>query len=216
MAEESRNEGRADQTRRLSARRKIGVGAAIGAVAIAVAIVMFHARGQHVYANDARIASDVVALASEAAGRVVELKVRPGDEVRAGQLLARLEPRDAHFALVEIDANIAAIDAQKAQQRAQQVAINSRVGRALEVSDAGVAQAEAAVAGAQAELQLARSAFIRTQTLYRKELLAQSRLEEDQARLTGPKRPSLGRGQQSPRRGPRSMSPLRGEMMLMC
>ncbi|MFZ5719122.1 MAG: HlyD family secretion protein [Pseudomonadota bacterium] len=184
MSGESQIDVGPTKPKRSAAKRRIAVAGALGAAAIVSAGGLIHARGQHVYANDARIASDVVALASEAAGRVVELKVRPGDMVRAGDVLARLEPRDAEFALQEIDANIAAIDAQKAQLRAQQAAINSRVGRAVEVSNAGVLQAEAGLEAAQADLRLARSAFGRTRTLHSKGLLARSRLEEDQARLT--------------------------------
>ncbi|MBJ7411952.1 MAG: HlyD family secretion protein [Phenylobacterium sp.] len=184
MSGESQTDVGAAKARPRAARRKIALASVLAAAAVVCAGGFIHARGQHVYANDARIASDVVALASEAAGRVVELKVRPGDAVRAGQVLVRLEPRDAEFALQEIEANIAALEAQKAQLRAQQAAITSRVGRAVEVSNAGVLQAEAGLAAAQADLKLARSAFSRTQTLHSKGLLARSRLEEDQARLT--------------------------------
>ena len=61
-------------------------------------------RSRHVYANDARVAAHVVAVSSEVPGRLVELNVVPGQRVRKGQLLARIEPRDARFLLAEAQA----------------------------------------------------------------------------------------------------------------
>jgi membrane fusion protein, multidrug efflux system len=145
---------------------------------------LVHARAQHVYANDARIASHVVAVSSEASGRLVELAVNPGEKVRKGQLLARIEPRDAQFALAKIDAQIAAIEAQQAQLRVQQDAVHSRVASQVGVSTAGVSEAESAFQAQQAEVRAARSAFQRTRTLFDKGLVARSRYDEDLARLT--------------------------------
>lgn len=159
-----------------------------GVVAAAVLLVgggaFVHSRAQHVYANDARIASHVVAVSSEAAGRLVQLAVNPGDSVRKGELLARIEPRDAQYALAKIDAQIAAIVAQQAQLRVQQAAVRSRVASQVGVSTAGVSEAEAGFQGQQAEVRAARSAFERTKTLFEKGLVAKSRYDEDLARLT--------------------------------
>lgn len=109
-----------------SRKKRLILGGVVAAVALAGGGgALVHARGQHVYANDARIASHVVAVSAEAAGKLVELAVDPGDTVRKGQLLARIEPRDAEYALAKIDAQIAAIEAQQAQLRVQQGAVRS-------------------------------------------------------------------------------------------
>lgn len=161
----------------------------IGGVAAAAVLLggggaIVHARGQHVYANDARIASRVIAVSSEAAGRLVELAVDPGDQVKKGDLLARIEPRDAEYALAKIDAQIAAVEAQQAQLRVQQGAVRSRVANQVGVSTAGVSEAEAGFQAQQAEVRAARSAFQRTKTLFDQGLVASSRYDEDLARLT--------------------------------
>ena len=52
---------------------------------------------------------------SKIAGRVVELLVKEGDEVRAGQVIARIDKRDLEAKKAGYEANIAAIRAQQLQ-----------------------------------------------------------------------------------------------------
>ena len=157
----------------------------IGGVVVVAGLVFgwMHLRAGRVSTNDARIAAHVVAVSSEVSGRVVDLQVRAGQRVRAGQLLARIDPADSRLALERIDAEIARIEAQQTQLRAQQAAVLRRLGEQLGVSTAGVSQAEADALARQAELTVARSAFERSRALLERGLVAQSRFDEDQARL---------------------------------
>lgn len=157
----------------------------VGVVLIVAGLVFgwLHLRAGRVFTNDARIAAHVVAVSSEVSGRVVDLQVRAGQPVRAGQLLARIDPSDSRLALEEIDAEIAGIEAQQSQLRAQQAAVRSRVRQQLGVSSAGVSEAQADARARQAELAEARSAFERSKALFERGLVAQSRFDEDQARL---------------------------------
>ena len=52
---------------------------------------------------------------SKVAGRVVELLVKEGDEVKAGQVIARIDKRDLEAKKAGDEANIAAIEAQQLQ-----------------------------------------------------------------------------------------------------
>ncbi|MFA4949836.1 HlyD family secretion protein [Brevundimonas sp.] len=157
----------------------------VGVVVAVVALVFgwIHLRAGSVSTNDARIAAHVVAVSSEVSGRVVDLQVRAGQRVRAGQLLARIDPADSRLALERIDAEIARIEAQQSQLRAQQAAVVRRVGEQMGVSAAGVSAAQAEALARQAEVAAARSAFERSRTLFERGLVAQSRFDEDQARL---------------------------------
>ena len=119
--------------RRKPSRRLLLVAAVIVAL-IAAGAVWLHARAGRVSTNDARIAADVIAVSSEAAGRIVQLDVKAGDQVERGQILVRIEPRDAQYSLAEIDANIANLRAQRAQLLAQQSLVRNTVGNQTGVS----------------------------------------------------------------------------------
>ncbi|MGN6111064.1 MAG: HlyD family secretion protein, partial [Kofleriaceae bacterium] len=78
-------------------------------------------------------------LAFEVPGRVVEMAARPGAEVQAGELLARLDD-----ALVRTEREGREADARAARARADQVA-RTGGGRAIEAANAQVDAANAAV-----------------------------------------------------------------------
>jgi len=163
--------------------RKFQIFVVIGLAVAVAAVFWLHERSRHVYANDARVAAHVVAVSSEVAGKLVELKVVAGQRVRKGQLLARIEPRDARFSLAEAEANLENLDAQQQQVRAQQAAIRSRVGEATGASTAAVRAAEAELGVRRAELAAAQRSFERTRSLLAQGFVSRSRFDEDQARL---------------------------------
>ncbi|OYW97808.1 MAG: hypothetical protein B7Z12_20960, partial [Caulobacter vibrioides] len=146
---------------RKPSRRLLLVAAVIVAL-IAAGAVWLHGRAGRVSTNDARIAADVIAVSSEAAGRIVQLDVKAGDQVERGQILVRIEPRDAQYSLAEINANIANLRAQRAQLLAQQSLVRNTVGNQAGVSSATIDSAQADYLAKQAELAVARSAFQRT------------------------------------------------------
>lgn len=84
-------------------------------------------------------------------GKVVEVTVQEGDEVEAGQLLARLDDSELKAAVARAEASVQAARAEllrlKAAPRQQE----------LDVAKAAVREAEAALAAAQAELAVAQA-----------------------------------------------------------
>jgi multidrug resistance efflux pump len=125
----------------------------------------------------------VVQMASEVAGRVVEIAVLDNARVEAGQLLFRIDPQPYKIALAEAEArlegtgqalgaNTASVDAAQAQvvsARAQRDNVREQTRRVMQLVERGVyararldeataslSSAEAAVAKAQADLQRAR------------------------------------------------------------
>lgn len=122
------------------------------------------------------VASRYVDLGSSAMGRVVELRVKEGDRVRAGQLLARLDAVPARSdeaaaaaAVQSLGADVAAAaareqEAESALRRAEQLARDgllppSELDSARAARDAARAQARALrERGSQAEAQRRRAA----------------------------------------------------------
>jgi HlyD family secretion protein len=86
-------------------------------------------------------------------GRVLELKVREGDRVNAGDVIARLDTRDTELALARARADRAQADAQLRLLMAGSRPEDIRQAQAqATASDAEVAAAEAELANAQADL----------------------------------------------------------------
>jgi len=95
-----------------------------------------------------RIEGDHTTVASKLPGRIAEMKVREGDSVQAGQLLARLEDTQLAARKQQADAAVATVQAQLDAARAQ-LAIARREVPLAEAS-AGALLAKARAAEAQA------------------------------------------------------------------
>lgn len=95
-------------------------------------------------------------LAAQVAGNVVQLAVKAGDKVRAGQLLARVDERDTQAGLLRSEAGVAQADAELRNARLQ--AERTRELRLQGfVSQAALDVAETQLKSAQAGLQQAQA-----------------------------------------------------------
>lgn len=101
-------------------------------------------------------------LAAQTAGNVVELAVKAGDRVRAGQRIARIDERSAAAALAGADAAVAQAQALLAGARTQAARTRALEGQGF-VSGAALDAAETALRAARAGQDQAQAA--RTQAL---------------------------------------------------
>jgi RND family efflux transporter MFP subunit len=108
-------------------------------------------------------------VAAQVGGNVLQLAVKAGDRVQAGQLLVRIDDRDAQASALRSNAGVAQADAEWRQAR-----INAERTRTLQgqgfVSSAAVDQAETQLKAAQAGLQQAQAG--RTQAMLAREFTA--------------------------------------------
>ena len=121
---------------------------------------------QTVSANGEIKPKNFVNIGSNAFGRIVQMPVKEGDQVRAGQLLIRLEAiqteADVRGAEAGLDAAQAEIEGMSAQARSGQAAVNT---------------ARAEVARAEADLNRVQQAFNRAEQLSRDGLISREQLE---------------------------------------
>jgi RND family efflux transporter MFP subunit len=95
-------------------------------------------------------------LAAEVSARIVAIAVDSGDTVKAGQLLVRLDARDAELALARAEAGLAQSAARLAQAEAQTARAHSLREKNF-ISAEALTLRETELAAAQADVQSARA-----------------------------------------------------------
>jgi membrane fusion protein, multidrug efflux system len=107
--------------------------------------------------DDAQVDGHITQISSKVYGRVGEVLVNDNQQVKAGQILVKLDPRDlqaavdqakAQLALAETDAQSAGVDVPRTQLNTQ----------------SGTSSADAQLAGAQADLMSAQSTYDQART----------------------------------------------------
>lgn len=120
--------------------------------------------------DDARVKGSIVTVSSRVSARVEELLVNEGDQVQAGQVIAKLESKELEAQYLQAKANLAAAEAKlaglKAGSRPQQIA-----------------QAGAGSAQAEANLDNARKGYERMAMLYEKGAISAQQLDAAQTAL---------------------------------
>ncbi|MEG4986497.1 efflux RND transporter periplasmic adaptor subunit [Microcoleus sp. BR0-C5] len=132
-----------------------------------------------------------VNLSPKGSGRIAELFVEQGDQVEAGQIVARMESRDVEAQLAQAKAREASVRAKLAKIEAGNRSEDIASARArLEQAEASLAQVQAGsrveeVAGARARLQQTQAGLQRLRAGSRVEEVSQgrARLAQAQARL---------------------------------
>ncbi len=159
--------------------RKLVIGGIAGVVLLVVVIlyyVFFIAPYEDT--DDAFIDGYITMVSSRVPGQVAQLLVTDNEEVREGEVLVELDPRDYETSLANARADLAAAQSQLDSAKAQ-----------VNVSESRVAEAQAAVVAADAENQRASADLKRYETVESRAVsksafdLAQAQASSSQADL---------------------------------
>jgi membrane fusion protein (multidrug efflux system) len=123
-------------------------------VLIAVIFYYCHFIAPYESTDDAFIDGYATLISSRVPGQVARLAVMDNQEVKRGDVLVEIDPRDYEASLSQAKADLAAANSQSDQSQAQ-----------VKVSKAKVAQAQAAVTAAEAEAQRANDDLKRYQSV---------------------------------------------------
>ncbi|MBU6402905.1 MAG: HlyD family secretion protein, partial [Verrucomicrobia bacterium] len=125
--------------------------AAVGALALGLAAGTYYFKYVAPYesTDDAFIEAHVAPIAPQVAGRVEQLLVADNEEVRQGQVLVQIDPRDHQAALDQTRANLAAAKSRLEQANAQFTVDRAKV----EQEKANVIAADAEAKRAAADLK---------------------------------------------------------------
>ncbi|MGD1088373.1 MAG: HlyD family secretion protein [Verrucomicrobiota bacterium] len=125
-------------------RLKFLAGVAVLIVLVAIIFYYFHFVAPYESTDDAFVDGYVTIISPRVPGQVTRLLVTDNQEVKEGDVLVKIDPRDYQASLSQARADLAVAHSQSDQSRAQ-----------VKVSEAKVAQAQAAVTAAEAEAQRA-------------------------------------------------------------
>jgi membrane fusion protein (multidrug efflux system) len=147
---------KAPETEKESAPRPSGKGKwilliALLIVAVAAYLVWRHYAGR-VSSDDAQIDGHITSVAPNVSGTVIEVPVRDNQEVKTGEVLVRIDPRDYQ---AKVDIAKAELARAQSQLRAAQVVVPLT----NETTQSGTTSASAGLANAEAELERARLGF---------------------------------------------------------
>lgn len=136
----------------------VGLILLIVALAYAVWAIFFN---HFISTDNAYVGAETASITSMVNGQVAEVLVSDTKAVKKGDLLLRIDNRDAEIALAQAQAELMKAKRQYKQTQANSSALNSQVF----VSDDGINSAKAQVAKAQADLNKAQDDLARRQTL---------------------------------------------------
>lgn len=132
-------------------------------------------RATHVYSDDARIASRMIAVSAESAGQLVMFPVKQGQSLAAGDLIAQIDDSEARFVLAELESELNASLTSSAKLLAQIEQVTQSTGGSLQAAESKLQAALASQEAARYDLELKRSEWERAETLLdRKIISAQS------------------------------------------
>jgi len=143
-----------------SRRRRLIYAAIFGAFVLAggtVGLYYYLYSLWHEWTDDAFIEGHVIQVSSRVPGRVVQVLVRDNQDVKAGDLLVQIDPRDYEVRLAQARAALAAAEAQKKTAETQVTLVKAVTSSSLDQASAGVKEAESGAAMARAGLEVAKS-----------------------------------------------------------
>ncbi|WP_180105718.1 MULTISPECIES: efflux RND transporter periplasmic adaptor subunit [unclassified Acinetobacter] len=147
----------------LKARRKKGLG--IVAVLIVIALVMYLIwsifLNHSVSTDNAYVGAETASITSMVTGQVADVLVSDTQQVKKGDVLVRIDARDAEIALAQAQAELLKAKRQYKQTAANSSSLNSQIF----VSNDAIQSASAQVAKAQADLNKAQDELQRRQQL---------------------------------------------------
>ncbi|MBY0338709.1 MAG: HlyD family secretion protein [Acetobacteraceae bacterium] len=142
---------------------------AIGGLVVLAALLAggrwLHWHLTHVVLDDARVASDMVTLASRVPGWVQRVPVTAGDRVSQGALLVQVDAREAALAVEELEARLASLAARRAELEARRAMVEMQSASQQASATARLDAARATLPAAQAEASFAEAERNRAERL---------------------------------------------------
>ena len=160
------------------------IAALVGAVVILVGGTFWlRSRGRE-STDDAQVDGRITQIAARVGGTVINVSVDNNQAIGGGTVLVQLDPRDYQVAVDRAKAELADVSATAAATRTGVPIARVETGAGVTTASGGVQQADATVAGAQNEVQVAQANLVAAEARQREKESLASRAARDVERLT--------------------------------
>ena len=139
-------------------------------------------RFTHVYEYDARIAGSLITVSSRVAGWVTEMSISEGDDISKGQVIVQIDSREAKLLAQQLVARMQGVEAERQRLIAEKGLVDLQTKSRYRTQKSVLGTAQAAVSSLKPQLQLARTEFKRTKSLFDKKIISRKQFDESQAR----------------------------------
>jgi membrane fusion protein (multidrug efflux system) len=155
-------------------------------VAVVLAALVYggreiYLRFTHIYEYDARVTADIVTISSRADGWVVDMPVREGMRVAAGQVVAKVDDRAAKLKSDALRAQIEGVRAERTRLRAERRLARNQADTLAKTRTSAVQVREKALAAMQSDLDLAKLELERSRSLFANRVVGERQLQTAQA-----------------------------------
>ncbi len=154
--------------------RRRGIVIVVVAIIVVAAIVLWWRSTYSEDTDDAQVNGHLIQVSSRIAGQVIEVDVEENQQVKAGDVIAKLDPRDFEVAVENAQAALGTAQANAAVARVTVPLITVNTGSNLSSAGADLTSSHAGVQQAQKQLQAAQARVVQAQANNTK---AQSDLE---------------------------------------
>ena len=158
--------------------------AAILQMALAYGGRELYMRFTHVYEYDARVSADIVTISSRGDGWVVEMPVREGMQVEAGQVLVRVDDRIAKLKADGLRAQIEGVRVERSRLRAERKLDQNQADAQMRTRTSNVTVREKALGALRADLDFAKLELDRNRVLFASRVVNERQLQMSQAAVT--------------------------------
>jgi len=162
----------------------------IRAIVLAIALVAVAAGSFYAWkyfntyesTDDAEVDGNINPISARINGYVVDVPVDDERYVKAGEVLARIDPKDYTVALAQAEADLAAAEASLQSSRTDVPVISTTTSSQLTSARSGKVDADAALAGAERQLSAARARLVIAQANVREAEATYKKIADDVVR----------------------------------
>ncbi|HEV2215622.1 MAG TPA: HlyD family secretion protein [Terracidiphilus sp.] len=149
----------ADESTELArpAKSRRGLVLVIAAIVVVAAVVMWWRSTYSEDTDDAQINGHLILISSRIAGQVAQVNVEENEQVKKGQLIAELDPKDFQVAVENAQAALKSAEANAAAAAVNVPITSVNAGSNLSSANADVTGAEAGVSQAEQQLDAAKA-----------------------------------------------------------